>query len=200
MMANETGGIGLDELNGWWEIREDTNKVTEEAVRRVQDNQKKAQQVGQDIKNDKATNNKFAKFLAFLLKDIRNDGVVKQIYHTFFKTRHEETDLVHLRKSMNTIVVVGIFMPFYQTEIKELELDSVYQDIWSFNGNVQLTEYISYIKQLLPKYHDNISIDKQEFTKLLTVISEYYQLTEKLSTEKAIEFENTIKKELSLNE
>lgn len=90
------------------------NKVTEEAVRRVQDDQKKAQQVGQDIKKDKATNNKLAKFLTFLLKDIKSDTLMKQIYHTFFKTRHEETDLIHLRKSMNTMVVVGMFVPFYQ--------------------------------------------------------------------------------------
>jgi len=174
--------------------------VTEEAVRRVQDNQKKAQQVGQDIKKDKATNDKFAKFLTFLLKDIQSDTLVKQIYHTFLKTRHEETDLVHLRKSMNTVVVVGIFMPFYQEEIKDLELESIYQDIRDFDRDVHLTKYINYIKNLLPKHHNNIVIDKQEFIKLLAYIAEYYHLTERLSAEKAIEFENTLKKELSLNE
>ena len=42
-MANETGGISFDELNNWWQIRENTNNVTEEAIRRIQDNQKKAQ-------------------------------------------------------------------------------------------------------------------------------------------------------------
>ena len=199
-MADEVGGMGLDDVNSWWEVREDTNKVTEEAVRRVQDDQKKAQQVGQEIKKDKATNDKFAKFLTFLLKDIRSDILVRQIYHVFFKTRHEETNLVHLRKSINTIIVVGMFMPFYQNEIKELELESIYQEIWDFDGNVQLTKYIDYIKHLLPKYHDNITIDKQEFTKLLTHIAEYYQLTEKLAPEKVIEFENTVKKELFLNE
>lgn len=138
--------------------------------------------------------------MAFLLRDIKNDALVKQIYHTFFKTRHDETDLVHLRKSMNTIVVVGMFMPFYQAEIQQLGLETIYQDIRYFDGDVHLTKYITYIKQLLPKHHDNINIEKQEFIKLLTLISEYYQLTEKLSAEKTIEFENTIKKELYLNE
>ena len=199
-MADEVGGKWLDDLDSWGGVREDVNKVTEEAVRRVQDDQKKAQQVGQDIKKDKATNNKFAKFLTFLLKDIKSDTLLKQIYHTFFKTRHEDTDLVHLRKSMNTIVVVGMFVPFYQEEIKELELEWVYQDLRYFDGDVYLTKYIDFIKHLLPKYHDNVIIDKQEFTKLLTEISEYYELTEKLSEEKAIEFKKTIQKELSLNE
>jgi hypothetical protein len=199
-MADEIGGSGLDDINSGGQVREDNNKVTEEAVRRIQENQKKAQQVGQDIKNDKATNGKYAKFLTFLLKDIKNDHLIKQIYHVFFKTRHEETDLVHLRKNMNTIVVVGMFIPFYQDEIKELELENIYQDIFSFGEDINLTRYINYIKKLLPKHHDNINIDKQEFTKLLTQITEYYQLTEKLSNENTIEFENTIKKELSFNE
>lgn len=199
-MADEVGGSGLDDINTWWQVREDTNKVTEEAVRRIQDDQKKAQQVGQDIKNDKATNNKFAKFLTFLLKDIKNDHLIKQIYQTFFKTRHEETDLIHLRKNMNTILVVGMFIPFYQNETKELDLESTYQEFFVFDGTIQLTKYINYIKQLLPKHHDNVALDKQEFTKLLTQITEYYHLTEKLSTDNALEFENTLKKELALNE
>jgi hypothetical protein len=101
---------------------------------------------------------------------------------------------------MNTIVVVGMFVPFYQDEIKELGLDSVYQETFTFDGNIDLSRYIYYIKELLPKHHDNIVIDRQEFTKLLTLIAEYYHLTEKLSKENTIEFENTIKKELSLNE
>lgn len=191
--------MGFDNSNAWWEIREDTNKVTEEAIRRIQDNQKKAQQIGQDIKQDKATNEKFAKFLTFLLKDIKSDILLKQIYHTFLKTPQEEIEEIHLRKSMNTIVVVGMFIPFYQTESKELELESIYQDIRNFDENIQLTKYIGYIKQLLPKFHDNINIDKKEFTKLLTYIAEYYELTEKLSQENTIEFENTLKKELNLN-
>jgi len=199
-MADEVGGGGLDDINIGGGVREDTNKVTEEAVRRIQDNQKKAQQVGQEIKNDKATNNKFANFLTFLLKDIKNDHLIKQIYQVFFKTRHEETDLVHLRKSMNTIIVVWIFMPFYQNEIKDLGLQGTYQDIFTFDGDIYLTKYIDYIKVLLPKHHDNIVIDKEEFTKLLTQITEYYNLIEKLSNEKTIEFENTIKKELSFKQ
>ncbi len=198
-MTNEMGGISIDDLNAWWQVREDINKVTEEAVKRVQDDQKKAQQVGQDIKQDKATNNKFAKFLTFLLKDIKDDTLIKQVYSTFFKTRHEETDLTYIRKNMNTIVAVGIFMPFYQAEIKELELEETYQDIRNFDGTVYLTKYIEYIKQLLPKHHDNIMIEKEEFTRLLTLISEYYQLIEKLSPEKTIEFQTTLKKELSIN-
>ncbi len=199
-MTDEIGGSELNDLNTWWQVRENTNKVTEEAIRRIQENQKKAQQIGQDIKKDKDTNSKFAKFLTFLLKDIKNDTLIKQIYITFFKTINEKTALTHIRKNMNTLMMIGMFIPFYQGEIKDLGLDAVYQEIWDFDGEVYLTKYIDYIKVLLLKYHDNISIDKKQFTKLITSIAEYYQLTEKLSPENTIEFENTIQKELSLNE
>lgn len=95
--------------------------------------------------------------------------------------------------------MVWIFVPFYQDEIKRLELVSIYQDIFVFDGDSYLTKYIEYIKQLLSKHHDNNIIDKQEFIKLLSVIAENYHLIEKLSNEKTIEFEDTIKKELSLS-
>ncbi|MEI7918826.1 MAG: hypothetical protein WCH65_01035 [bacterium] len=138
--------------------------------------------------------------MAFLLKDIKNDHLIKQIYQVFFKTRNEETDLVYLRKNMNTVVVVGMFVPFYQTEIKELGLSEIYQDIFSFEKETYLTEYIAYIKKLLPKYHDNIIIDKTEFITLLRIITEYYELTEKLSAEKSLEFEETLQKEITIVE
>ncbi|MEI7558068.1 MAG: hypothetical protein WCJ45_04510 [bacterium] len=78
-------------------------------------------------------------------------------------------------------------------------MTSVYQDIFSFDTDISLTKYIAFIKHLLPRFHDNIVLDKEEFIKLLTLITEYYHLSERLSGEKAIEFEQTIKKELSLN-
>lgn len=195
-MADEIGGMWLDSGEIGGQVREDTNKVTEEAVQRVQDNQKKAQQVQQEIKKDKATNDKLAKFLTFLLKDIKNDTVVKQIYHTFFKTKDEETDLVHLRKNINTTIIVGMFAPFYATQMKELGLVDIYQDLRDFDQDVYLTGYISYIKQLLPKYHDGVIIDRQDFISLLTSVSEYYELIEKLSTDKVGEFKDTLKKEI----
>ena len=199
-MTNETGGISFDEFNSWWQVREDTNKVTEEAVRRIQDNQKKAQQVGQDIKNDKATNDKFANFLAFLLSDIKSDTLIKQLYQTFFKTINQDTEIPQIKNSKNITLIIGMFVPFYEQQIKELKLNETYQDIRSFQGDISLTTYIEYIKNLLSKHDNNIKLNKEAFSKLLSYLAEYYQLIEKLSPEKANEFEDTIKKELDLYE
>ncbi len=195
-MANETGGISFDELNTWWGVRENTNKVTEEAVRRIQDNQKKAQSIGQDIKKDKATNDKFANFLTFLLSDIKSDTLIKQIYQTFFKTMQQEEDVMYTKNNRNIAFIVGMFIPFYEQESKELKLDLHYQDIRSFQENISLTTYITYIQKLIWKNQNNNNCNKEAFYKLLSYLTEYYQLIEKLSPEKVDEFESTIKKEL----
>jgi len=195
-MVNEMWWIHLDELNTWWQVRENTNKVTEEAVRRIQDNQKKAQQIGQDIKKDKATNDKFANFLAFLLSDIKNDTLIKQIYHTFFVTVPETTETNNLNKSMHITVIVGTFVPFYQNTIQELWLEAIYQDIRTFTSTTDLSTYIPYIRELLTKHDHPKTINKEAYTKLLHQIAEHYNLIEKLTPEQSIELEHTIKKEL----
>ena len=181
-------------------MREDTNKVTEEAVRRIQDNQKKAQQIGQDIKNDKATNNKFANFLAFLLSDIKSDTLIKQLYQTFFTTIEQETEVPNIKNSRDITLIVGMFVPFYEQYIKEIQLNDHYQDIRHFEGNISLTIYIEYIKKLITKHQKHMNLKKESFAKLLSYLAEYYQLIEKLPPEKANEFELTIKKELNLHE
>lgn len=188
----------MDDLNIWWQVRENNNQVTEEAIRRIQENQKKAQQIGQEIKKDKSTNDKIAKFLSFLLEDIKNDELVKQIYHTFFDTTQETTETTHNKKNINTLLTVGVFVPFYQEKTKELELDSLYKEIVNHDEPMYLTNYIAYIKKILATYDNTNITNKPAFTKLIKNIAEHYQLIEKLTTEEEIEFDNTIKKELAI--
>ena len=82
-MANEMAGV-RDWLDVGWQVRSDVNKVTEEAVRRVQDNQKKAQQIAKQIKDEKDINNNLAKFLSFILKEVKNDHIIKSVYKSEF--------------------------------------------------------------------------------------------------------------------
>ncbi|HCB51242.1 TPA: hypothetical protein DEP21_01495 [Patescibacteria group bacterium] len=89
-MANEAGGIG-EGLDIGGQPREDLNKVTEEAVRRVQEQSQQAKQIQQQIQQDKASNNKLAQFLAFLMKTINNEHLIKHLYELFFKTKHPKT-------------------------------------------------------------------------------------------------------------
>ncbi len=70
-------------------MRENLNQVTEEAVRRIQEDQKKAQQIQQQIQKDHATNTRLAKFLSILLQKITNDKLIHYLYTTWFPPVHE---------------------------------------------------------------------------------------------------------------
>lgn len=196
-MANEVSWW-IDGIDSWWEVRSDVNKVTEEAVRRVQDNQKKAKQVWQQIKKDKDINNKFAEFLWFLLKKINNDKMIGLIYNIFFKTKHPKNNLVYLRKNINSVVIVGMFMPFYINEIKKIWLDLFFAEIYDLASEISLTKYISYLKKLSAKYHDNVPIDKEMFVDFLVEIINQYKLVDvdNLWVDKFNEFRLSLVKEL----
>jgi uncharacterized radical SAM superfamily protein len=62
--------------------------------------------VAQQLKKDKAVNEKFAQFLTFLMKTITNEAIIKGIYDTFFTTVDYKTHITYLRKNMNSVVVV----------------------------------------------------------------------------------------------
>lgn len=173
-MANETGWIGMEDMG--WEIREDVNKVTEEAVRRVQDNQKKAQQVAQQIKKDKDLNDKFAQFLIFLLRALNNETLIKALYEVFFKTKHPKTELTYIRKNINTIVVVGMFAPFYPKEIHQYQLEDFFTTLPHFSTSPTATSYIDYLKSLSKTHHDNIPMEKNALLDFLVEILLEYHL------------------------
>jgi hypothetical protein len=67
------------------------NQVTEEAVKRVQAGSAQAKQIQAQIKQDKAANNDLAKFLEFLLQNIKTDELITAVYNTFFKVTDPKT-------------------------------------------------------------------------------------------------------------
>lgn len=182
---------------GWW-VREDVNKVTEEAVRRVQENQKKAHQAAQDIKADKAVNDKLAKFLWFLLQNIKNDKLIKVLYDTFFKVKNPKDGLTYIKKNINTIVIVWMFSPFYPKAVKEYQLEVFYGQMYDFSSPLLLSTYVQYLKKLSSTYHDNVPVDKLLFLTFLTEIVLHYNLTsmEKVTDENYKELQQSLSKEL----
>lgn len=194
-MANEVSGV-WEWLDMWWQVRSDVNKVTEEAVRRVQDNQKKAQQIAKQIKDEKDINNNLAKFLWFILKEVKNDNIIKSVYNVFFKIKNPKTNTTYLRKSINTFVIVWLFVPFYHKQMEEMNILEFYQDVFDPKSDVTLTKYISYLKKLSKKYHDNIPLDKNEFIDLLTNVLHYFNLVNDLDNNKQQELKLNLSKEL----
>ncbi len=157
-------------IDTWESVRQDVSKVTEQDVKRAQWDSAKAKQVQDQIKKAKITNNDIAKFLSFLLKNIKNEELVSAIYNTFFKVVDPRTQVVYLRKSVNDIIIVGFFAPFFINEINNFWLSMYFTEILNSKSGSNMTEYIEYIKRLSKKYHDNIPINKDVLLNLIALI------------------------------
>ena len=156
-------------IDDWEQVRQDVNKVNEEAVKRVQSDAKQARQVHAQIKQSKTENNNIAKFLQFLLSNIKNDDLISAIYNTFFVTVDAKTNTTYYRKKINNIVIVWFFVPFFLDKAHELWLWQYFDDILPKNPYL-LDDYILYVRKLSKKHHDNIPIKKEELLNFLSLI------------------------------
>ena len=153
-------------------VREDNNKVTEEAVQRVQAQSKQAKQIAQQIKKDKAINNQLAKFLTLLMQKIDNEDLIQAIVSTFFKTTDQRNQITYLRKDINIYVVVWFFVPFFLKEAEELKIISFYENLWVKTAWSNLEKYILYLWKVSEVYHDNIPIDQWPLITLIILIAQ----------------------------
>ncbi len=153
-------------------VREDSNKVTEEDVQRVQAQSKQAKQVAQQIKKDKAINNQLAKFLWILMQKIENEELIKAIVSTFFKTTDQRNQITYLRKDINTYVVIGFFVPFFLKEAEDLKIMPFYDKLGVKTAWASLEKYIVYLWKVSEVYHDNIPIDQWPLITLIILIAQ----------------------------
>ena len=182
-------------IDDWEQVRQDVNKVTEEAVKRVQSGAAQAKQIQAQIKQDKAINNNFAKFLEFLLQTIKTEELITAVYNTFFKVTDSKTGTTYFRKKINNIVVVWFFAPFFKDKIHEYNLDNYYIDILP-QWNISLGTYMWYVKNLSKKHHDNIPINKESLLNLLYYIMVEFGLLSSLPDKKQ-QMTDEIKKALN---
>ena len=160
-----------DGIDAWEWVRKDANKVTEKDVKRAQSDSAQAKKVQDQIKKTKITNNNIADFLAFLLKNIKNEQIMSSIYNTFFKVIDPRTNTSYLRKSTNNIIIIWFFAPFFVNELEKFKLKPYFQELHALDGKLPtLNEYVAYIKKLSNKYHDNIPIDQKSLLNLLSLI------------------------------
>lgn len=161
-MAEESIWI-IESWETWWSLKE---WVTEADVQRVQENSRQAKKVAQQLQQDKKQNNQLANFLTFLLWEISNEKIIKWLYDTFFITIDPKTNIPYFRKSMNDIVVVWLFYPFYTEKANELWVSHYYENLnWAWKRNIN--DYIAFLQDLSDHYHDNIPIDQNSFINLL---------------------------------
>ena len=168
-MAEEVSGI-IESWETWWSLKE---WVTEADVQRVQENTRQIKKVAQQLQQDKKQNNQLANFLSFLLSEISNENIIKWLYNTFFITVDPKTNIPYFRKSMNDVVVVWIFYPFYLEKAKEIWVSHYYEWL-NCSSQLSIDWYITYLQDLSDHYHDNIPINQAKFIQLLIEIIKQY--------------------------
>ena len=156
----------IESWETWWSLKE---WVTEADVQRVQENARQAKKVAQQLQQDKKQNNQLANFLTFLLGEISNEKIIKWLYDTFFITIDPKTNIPYFRKSMNDVVVVWLFYPFFSEKAEELWVSHYYKNL-SNSWTKSIEWYIKYLQELSDNYHDNIPIDQKSFVNLLVEI------------------------------
>ncbi len=169
MVEEFIGSLESGETAGGW-----AEKVSEVAVQKVQEEARKAKQVAQQLKKDKAKNDEFAQFLTFLMNEIKNEHIIKGIYDTFFTTIDYKTNITYLRKDMNSIVVVGLFYPFFREKGEEIWLGKYFDPLLSDQEQLSIRAYVRYLQELSNHYHDNIPLNQSDFINLLVVIIQEY--------------------------
>lgn len=177
-MAEEVVGV-IESWENWWTLNEN---VTEADVQRIQENARQIKKVAQQLQQDKKQNNQLANFLTFLLEQISNEDIIKWLYDTFFITIDPKTNIPYFRKSMNDIVVVWIFYPFYSNKAKEIWVSHYYETLKSSSEH-SISWYIQYLQELSDHYHDNIPINQNSFVQLLVeIIKEYLSDADDISS------------------
>lgn len=164
-MAEEVVWV-IESWETGWSLKE---WVTEADVQRVQEEARKAKKVAQQLQQDKKQNNQLANFLTFLLSVLNNENIIKWLYDTFFITIDPKTNIPYFRKSMNDIVVVWLFYPFYMEKAKEIGVSHYYENLNNV-GKKSVEWYITYLQDLSDHYHDNIPINQDSFIQLLVEI------------------------------
>ena len=168
-MAEEVVWI-IESWETWWSLNE---WATESDVQRVQENARQVKKIAQQLQQDKKQNNQLANFLTFLLSEISNEKIIKWLYDTFFITIDPKTNIPYFRKSMNDVVVVWVFYPFYQTKAQEIWVSHYYETLKS-SWEHSISWYIQYLQELSDHYHDNIPINQSSFVQLLIEIIKQY--------------------------
>jgi hypothetical protein len=82
-----------------------------------------------------------------------------------------KTKVSYLRKSVNNLVIIWFFVPFFSNELNRFWLNTYFDDLYDLgHRSPNFDEYILYIKKLSNKYHDNIPVCQSNLLELLSLI------------------------------
>jgi len=159
-------------------VSETWEKVTEADIQKVHENSENAKKVARVIFSDRKKNTKIADFLSFLLKDIKDEWLISLLYKVFWTMRSSKNSMTYLKKNINSVLIVWFFAPFYKKELEKYSIFELFSDIYDFSKDISVDIFLTYLKILSKKYHDNIPINKNDFLNFLVKILFYYKVVD----------------------
>lgn len=173
-------------------------KITDAMREAVAEQARQSKAIAGQISGSKAQHNAYAKFLTFLLWQIKSDELIRILYNLFFTTKDPYHGTKYIRKSSNYPVIIGMFVPFFRDKIIEYKMQSLYSSLYDPTMVINPTSYLIYLKQLASSMHDNIALDQQLLLECIMEIYKEFHIIDpqSLSEEKYEQIHALIKQEL----
>lgn len=183
------------------EKQEGKNKVTEADIVRVRENQEQAKKVQGQIAQSKRNNIAIAEFIALLLKHIGSDTIIHKIYVLFFTKENQSTKSKEIKNEFYALVLIGLFVPFFQKETEVFGLRKTFEKIFHFGTIPVTSEYIKYIEKVTEMFKATFFEQETSFVFLISEILFYFWLVDKsqLDETKRKQLEKSILEEFLLH-
>ena len=196
MFAEEVGGIDYN-IDIWPWANEWAETITDAMREAVAEQAKATARIAKRIRNSKAQHHAYAQFLNFLLHTL-SDELVANLWQLFFTNTDPKSKISYTRKTTNYPVLIGLFVPFFRSEIIEYKMRSLYQDIYNPTLTLTPRSYIQYLKTLAHTMHDNIALDQARLLQVIMLIFQEFNLVDPKNLEetKLKEIKSLIRQEL----
>ena len=155
----------------WLGAAAESQAVSAEAVARVEQNQKKAKAIAQQIQQSKSDNGHIAAFLVMILQTVSDDKLIIALHHVFF-----EEDTGGNTHNVNDKLIAGLFAPFFENVLEDFHVDTYYKELIDTQSARSIDGYTDYLKRLSGAYHNNVALNQQKLTQLIIYILTYFSI------------------------
>lgn len=167
---------------GWWlnSIAWEVSQwitISQEHINAIRESEQQSAQAAAQRKQSKVTASWLSSFLSFVFKSIyNNDELHQSIYQTFFVHKNSDSWLLERHKTINTELLVGLFVAFYPQKAKEFWLISIYERYYDFYSPLNLSKYLHSIKAMMHAFwwYQN-SINHIAYIQCLAYIIVYFK-------------------------
>lgn len=173
-------------------------KITDAMREAVAEQARQTKAIAGQIAGSKAQHNAYAKFLIFLLSQLKSENLISILYNLFFTTKDPYHWTKYIRKSSNYPIIIGMFAPFFRDKIIEYKMQPLYEKLYDSTMSMNPTNYLIYLKKLAHAMHDNIALDQELLVQcIMEIYKEFHIIEIKTITEEQYEqIQELIQKEL----